>query len=127
MEDIIKIINIIVWPLATLIFLVIFIFIFRMPISVFIGRIKSVGKSGVTTDTPLEAQSAELREKAVEKLMKIDESPVRQEFEDCLLKDLSSRGLETKGDSIKVLIRILLLHNLHLNMNKFIPLYTVAK
>jgi len=101
-----KIISILAWPLMALILGALFIFLFKLPISAFIGRIKSVGKDGINAaDFTPEVQHEEQRKVAVEELMNVGNSNVLNEAEQLILDDLSSKGLETKGDSIKVLAR----------------------
>lgn len=105
MEYIDKIVTSLGWPHVTLIFTIFFVLLFRKPIIAFISRIKTVGKGGVTTDTSPEAQRDEKRKKAIDELMNIGDSLILNEVEQSITKDLSLRGLETTGDSTKVLIR----------------------
>lgn len=105
MEGMIKILSSLGWPQITLIFGILFMFFFRKPITEFIGRIRKVGKEGVTTDTPPEMQSLDQRKKAVQELMNTSDSIVLREQEESIIKDLSSRGLETEDDSVKILTR----------------------
>jgi len=106
MEEVISIISILAWPLVALILGVVFIILFRVPISAFIGRIKSVGKDGISAaDSTPEVQHEEQRKMAVEQLMNVGDSIVLNEAEQLILDDLSNKGLPTKGDSIKILAR----------------------
>lgn len=107
MEEITKIISCLGWPHITLIFGIFFIIIFYTPIIAFINRIKTVGKEGVTTDGSLGVQDKKTQKKAVEELMNIGDSVVRDYLEQTIMHDLSSRGLETEGDTIKLLVRYL--------------------
>lgn len=50
MADVATIIASIGWPQAALLFALVFVAIFFRPLRSFIGRVKSVGKDGVTTD-----------------------------------------------------------------------------
>ena len=94
------------WPHITLIFGILFMIFFRKPITAFIGRIRTVGKEGITAaDTSTEVQYVDQRKKAVQDLMNISDSIVLKEQEELIIKDLSLRGLETEGDSIKILTR----------------------
>lgn len=91
------------WPLAALIFGIFFVIMFNKPIRDFIGKITSVTKAGISTDSPPETQSGERREDTVEQMMNIDKSKVREEQEAAILDDLSQN--ETEGETIKILTR----------------------
>ena len=105
MDALQKVIGSLGWPHIALIIGIFFMIIFRVPIATFIGRIRTVGKAGVTTETSPLAQSDEKRKIAVDELMKVGDSIVLKELEHSTVKDLSSRGLDTEGDTVKVLIR----------------------
>jgi hypothetical protein len=105
MENLSKIIGSIGWPHIALIFGLIFMFKFQKQIREFIGRIKSVGKGGVTTESSPEIQKEDQRQKAVEELMNIGDSIVIRELEQLIKADLKKRGLESEGDSINILSR----------------------
>ena len=106
MDEIVKVLSSLGWPHITLIFGILFIIFFCKPITTFIERIRTVGKEGITaTDTSPEVQSVDQRKKAVQELMNISDSIVLKEQEELIIKDLSSRGLETEGDTIKILTR----------------------
>ena len=105
MDALQKVIGSLGWPHIALIIGIFFMIIFRVPIATFIGRIRTVGKAGVTTETSPLAQSDEKRKIAVDELMKVGDSIVLKELEQSTVKDLSSRGLDTEGDTVKVLIR----------------------
>ncbi len=107
MESIVKLINSLGWPHVSLIFVLIFIFVFKRAISVFIGRIKSVGKEGLKTEFTQTVEIEEKRKQAVEELMKFGDSNVTDELENCIRQDLINRGLGTDNDTVKVLIRLL--------------------
>jgi len=94
------------WPLSMLIFAVVFLFMFRGEISSFIDRIKSVGREGIsTTGHSPEVQHEENRNSTVDDLMRVGDSIVLSEVERLIYNDLSNKGLEITGDSIKVLVR----------------------
>ena len=118
MEDISKTIAGIRWPPIALIFSIVFIIVFRSPISAFIGRIRSVGKGGVTTDSSPEVQHEKQRKKAVEDLLNVGDSVVINELEQLIITDLSARDLETEGDSIKVLVKHLAVNQLELDFEQ---------
>ncbi|RZB33792.1 MAG: hypothetical protein SRB2_03689 [Desulfobacteraceae bacterium Eth-SRB2] len=105
MENIIKILSSFGWPHVSLIFALIFIFVFKKAIREFIGKIKSVGKEGLKTESSQTAEVEEKRKKAVEELMKFGDSNVTNELESFIFKDLKQRELDTDSDTVKVLIR----------------------
>jgi hypothetical protein len=105
MENIIKILCSFGWPLVSLIFALIFIFVFKKAIREFIGKIKSVGKEGLKTESSQTTEVEEKRKQAVEELMKFGDSNVTHELESYIFKDLKQQGLNTDSDTVKVLIR----------------------
>jgi hypothetical protein len=120
MENAIKLISSFGWPHVSLIFSLIFILVFKKSISEFIGKIKSVGKEGLKTETNT-IQTVELEEKrkqAVEELMEFGDSKVTKELEIIIRKDLNNRGLETSSDTAKILIRHLAATQLSLDFEQ---------
>jgi hypothetical protein len=105
MEAIATIISKLNWPQVSLIFAIIFVLLFNKSIRDFIGRIKTVGKEGLTTESVPKSQNEEQRKKAVEELMKLGDSPLILEVEKFIRLDLQGRGLETEGDTIRILVR----------------------
>ena len=106
MPDIPSLLASIGWPLAALLFGLVFIAAFFGPIRRFIERIKSLGKEGVTTLEALPStQIAEQKKKAVEDLMRMPDSALLNELEDIIVRDLANRHLDTKSDTTKVLVR----------------------
>jgi len=101
-----EIITAISWPHFTFLFAVLFIFLFRKPLSGLISRVTSVDKSGIkATQTP-EAQREDQKRESVQKLLlDIGNSIVLQDVEGRIRADMKERGLETDGDTIKVLIK----------------------
>ena len=94
------------WQHFTFIFAVIFIFVFKKPLSSFISRVKSIDKSVVKTSATPEAQRKEDKKEAVQALLDaIGSSIVLQDLENRFKSDLLERGLEVKGDTITVLIK----------------------
>jgi hypothetical protein len=61
MDEIADLLSKIGWPHITLMFGIIFIVVFKTPISNFLNRVDSVGKDGVTTNRSPEAQNEELK------------------------------------------------------------------
>lgn len=104
MIEVFKAIN---WPQTGLILGIIFLLLFKKDLALFIGRVKSIGKDGLTASTP-EAQRENKNNQAAQELLDaIGKSIVLKELEDRIRLDMDSRGLDTKGDSVEVLIRLL--------------------
>lgn len=103
---IIEVIEILAWPFCALVFGIIFLNFFKEPITNFISRVKSVGKKGVTTDTPKDTQISENENKYVEELMSVVEaSPMLIEVENELKTELREKDLDYTGDASKILLR----------------------
>ncbi|MDO8602591.1 MAG: hypothetical protein Q7O04_01935 [Candidatus Omnitrophota bacterium] len=103
MEAIIKSIS---WPHLTFLFAVFFVFLFRKPLFGLISRITSIDKGGIKASQTPEAQREEQKKEAVQELLlAIGDSIVLRDVEGRIEKDLKERGLETDGDTIKVLIK----------------------
>lgn len=105
MADVSQVLSSIGWPVAALLFAVFFVLIFYKPLHGFIERIRSVGKDGVSTDAIPKAQMAESKKQAVEDLMRLGDSALLREVEAAIFADLQHRGLDSEGDSAKVLTR----------------------
>ena len=105
MSSIFSFIEKIAWPLVALIFGIIFILIFRKGIQEFIGRVKSVGKDGLTTELATRSQTEAKRKENVEELMRLEDSPLLHETEQLIYQDLKKRDMDTNVDTVKVLIR----------------------
>lgn len=115
MESAPTIIGSIGWPHVSLIFALIFIFVFRKQIGEFIGKVKSVGKEGVKTEPIQNVQVEEKRKKAVEELMKFGDVTVTEELEGFIRMGLIEKGLEPDNDTSKILIRYLAVTQLALD------------
>ena len=103
MEAIIKSIS---WPHLTFLFAVFFVFLFRKPLFGLISRITSIDKGGIKASQTPEAQREEQKKEAVQELLlAIGDSIVLRDVEGRIKEDLKGRGLETDGDTIKVLIK----------------------
>lgn len=102
MDELLRNIN---WPISVLIFGIIFIFVFKNPISNFIARLRSVGKEGFLADSSPEIQTEKKQKETIQELMDVGVSVVRNEMEKLIIEDLRKKGLDTDGDTIKVLIR----------------------
>jgi len=95
------------WPVATLIFGLVFLVLFRGSISGLISRVRSRSKTGVNTDLPPEAQNEEKNQSSVEQLMDLGHSITRDELEHSIRADLDQRGVVSAADKERVLIRYL--------------------
>ena len=83
-----------------------FMLLFRRELAGFISRVTSIDKSGVKASSTPEAQREKQKTEAVQELLlAIGDSIVLQDVEERIKSDLENRGLETKGDPVKVLIR----------------------
>lgn len=103
MEEIIKILS---WPHFTFVFSLIFIAVFRKNIAELISRITGIDKSGVKASPLPEAQREDKKTEAVQELLSVVHDSVGLRNREELIKnDLTTRGLETNGDTVKVLIK----------------------
>jgi hypothetical protein len=103
MEAIIKILG---WPHLSFLFAVFFVLLFRKPLLGLISRITSIDKSGIKALQAPEAQREERKKESVQELLvAIGDSIVLRDIEGRIKTDLSGRGLDTDGDTIKVLIK----------------------
>ena len=103
MEEFIKSLE---WHHLFFIFSVVFIVVFRAPISGLISRITAIDKSGVKTTSEPDVQREESKQEAVQELLSvIGESIVISDIETRIKSELKDRGLETEGDTVKVLIK----------------------
>lgn len=103
MEGIIKAIG---WPHLAFLFAVFFVLLFRKSLFGLISRITSIDKSGIKASQTPEAQREEQKKESVQQLLlAIGDSIVLQDIEGRIRGDLKEKGLETDGDTIKVLIK----------------------
>jgi hypothetical protein len=103
MEAIIKILG---WPHLSFLFAVFFVLLFRKPLLGLISRITSIDKSGIKALQAPEAQREERKKESVQELLVgIGDSIVLRDIEGRIKADLSERGLDTGGGTIKVLIK----------------------
>lgn len=103
MEGIIKAID---WPHLAFLFAVFFVLLFRKPLFGLISRITSIDKSGIKASQTPEAQREKQKKESVQQLLlAIGDSIVLQDIEGRIRADLKKKGLETEGDTIKVLIK----------------------
>ena len=103
MEEIIKAMS---WPQLTFLFAVFFVLVFKKPLLGLISRITSIDKSGIKASQTTEAQSENQKKESVQQLLlAIGDSIVLQDIEGRIKADLKEKGLETEGDTIRVLIK----------------------
>lgn len=103
MEGIIKAIG---WPHLAFLFGVFFVLLFRKPLFGLISRVTSIDKSGIKASQTPEAQREEQKKETVQQLLlAIGDSIVLQDIEGRIKADFKAKGLETEGDTIKVLMK----------------------
>jgi hypothetical protein len=98
------------WPLAALLFAVIFLLMFREQIAGFLTRVKSVGRHGVSTLAPSGQRSVEQQADAptsreVQDLLQTFDPPALRHEEQLLLADLQNRRLDSTSDTTTILVR----------------------
>jgi hypothetical protein len=96
--------NILNWPLAVLIFSLVFALIFRKAIERFIDRVKSVSRDGVSTDSITNDQIQQSKTQVVEDFMRQGDSVLLKEVESAIKANLEEKGLDASSDTAKVLI-----------------------
>lgn len=105
MEEIIKALG---WPHFAFLFGIFTLLLFRKPLFALISRITSIDKSGIKASQPPEAQREEQKKEAVQQLLlAIGDSIVIRDIEGRITADLQHKGLETGGDTTKVLLKFL--------------------
>jgi len=114
-----EIINALDWPHLVFLFAMLFILLFRKPLLGLISRITSIDKSGIKALQAPEAQREEQKKEAVQQLLlAIGDSIVLRDIESRIKVDLTKRGLETDGDTNKVLIKYLAASNILLEFEQ---------
>jgi hypothetical protein len=98
------------WPIAAVVFGVIFLLLFRAQIAGFLTRVKSVGRHGVSTlasagQRSIEQQADAPTSKEVQDLLQTFDSPALLQQEQVLVADLQARRLDSTSDTTKVLVR----------------------
>ena len=107
METALKIWNSLGWPHAALIFGVIFLILLKKEIKCLVSKIRKVDKEGVTIETNPEAQSEIKKDKSVQELMELGDSPFMLEAESAFRNDFVAKGLDMASDTAKLLLRFL--------------------
>lgn len=101
-----EILNAITWHHLAFVFSLVFIAMFRQPLSELIRRITKIGKEGVTAGSVPEAQREKSDPEAVQQLLDIvGKSIVITDIEGRIKSELKAKGLNIDGDATKVLIR----------------------
>ncbi len=94
------------WPHLSFLFGVFFVLLFRRPLFGLISRVTSIDKSGIKASQTPEAQREEQKKETVQQLLlAIGHSIVLQDIEGRIKGDLKEKGLETEGDTVKVLTK----------------------
>jgi hypothetical protein len=93
------------WPHVSLMFAVFFVLLFRKPLRGLIGRITAVDKGGIKALPEVQTKENQKKESVEQLLLAVGDSPVIQDVELRIRAQLQERGLETDGDTIKVLIK----------------------
>ena len=105
MEEILKVIT---WHHMAFVFALVFILVFRKPLSGLIRRTIKIDKSGLTAEATPESQreKTETSAEAVQQLLDaVGNSIVINEQEESIKNELREKGLSTEGDSVKVLVK----------------------
>ena len=102
--NITEIIEVIAWPVACVIILL----IFKGAIESLIRRITGISKNGITAPNSSETQSekTETSSEAIQQLLDVvGNSVVINELEETIYTELKKKGLSPDGDAVKVLIK----------------------
>lgn len=119
MEEFSKVLTSITWEHLLFVFSLVFIFVFRKPISLLIPKIRKIGKDGLTTDSTPETQLETKNTEAVQQLLDVvGQSIVIADLERRIEDDLKKRSLPISGDTNRVLIRHLAGTQLLLNLEQ---------
>lgn len=101
-----ELINAVTVQHLSFIFALVYIVLFRQPLSDLIRRITKIDKEGLTAGSAPEAQREKTDPAAVQQLLDVvGNSIVITDFEGRIKNELITKGLSTNEDSIKVLIR----------------------
>lgn len=106
MDIAMELLSAITWHHLVFIFALVFVALFRQPLSDLIRRITKIGKEGVTAGSAPEAQREKTDPEAVQQLLDvIGNSIVITDIEGRIKGELIAKGLAAEGDAAKVLIR----------------------
>jgi hypothetical protein len=90
------------------VFALVFVFLFRGPLSGLINRTEKIGKDGLTASSTSDAQigASESTSESVQKLLDVvGNSIVINDQEKRIIADLEAKNLDASGDSIRVLVK----------------------
>ena len=119
MEELSKILTSITWEHLVFVFSLVFILVFRKPVSELIPKIKKIGKDGLSTESTPETQLEIKNTEAVQQLLDvIGQSIVISDLEKQIEDDLKIRSLPVSGDTNRILIRHLAGTRLLLNLEQ---------
>ena len=106
------------WPHITLIFGILFLFLFRPQIGLAISKIRSVSKDGVSMDAELTPQTQDERSTSILQHIEIEKTVLLDEVENAIFSDLKTRNLDHESDTTKVLVRNLAVTQINLEHEK---------
>ena len=119
MDELHKNFDAITWEHMLFLFSIVFILVFRKPISILIPKIRTISKDGITTDTSPETQLEKSNSEAVQQLLDVVQNTiVISDLEDRIKNDLKTKGLIATDDASKILIRHLAGTQLLLNFEQ---------
>lgn len=95
------------WPGAVVILGIVFMFIFKKPITAILQRTKSVGTGGIETFETHQLPGPEAKPNALQEFLGSYDNPLLREQETRILTDLKTRGLGECEAANKALIRSL--------------------
>ncbi|MBE0585756.1 MAG: hypothetical protein IH612_18590 [Desulfofustis sp.] len=107
MEYAVNIIKSLGWPHVSLIFAILFVLLFKKQIQDFITKIKKVGRDGVSTEPTPEVQAENRKDRSIQQLFELGDSPFILEAETVFRKDFESKNLDMAGDTARILLRFL--------------------
>jgi hypothetical protein len=106
MSEFSELLKTITWEQMLFVFSIVFILVFRKPISEFIPKIKQITKDGLTTESTPESQLEKTNNSAVQELLNVVQNTiVISDLEIQIKNDLSAKNLCFETDTAKVLIR----------------------
>jgi hypothetical protein len=96
-----------------------FLLLFKKQIGNFISRVNSVSKNGINANQSIiDSQNDEKKNLNVDQLLSIESSIMLQELETSINDDLLKKGLNTDGNTVKILIKHLAYTQIELEFEK---------
>ncbi len=108
MENMEEILKAITWHHLAFLFALVFIVVFRQPLSGLIKRITKINKEGLTAESSPEPQREKIgtSAEAVQQLLDVvGNSIIINEQEEIIRNELMAKGLSTEGDTTKILMK----------------------